>query len=94
MQCSLPLRRSSTNKVLLGVCGGMGEKWGIDANLLRLIWAAFALGTMGMGALVYLVVGLLLPADVQLPAPASRNGTGAEEMKDIKIVDADVEVRS
>lgn len=95
MQSNLPLRRSSTNKVLLGVCGGMAEKWGIDANLIRLIWAAFALGTMGMGALVYFLVGLLLPGEAQLPAvrngaqpgASARSAAPAEEVQNIKIVD-------
>ncbi len=91
MRSGLPLRRSSSNKILMGVCGGMGEKWGIDANLIRLIWAAFALGTMGMGALVYLLVGLLLPGEAQLPATINRNGATAETVQDITIVDGSAE---
>ncbi len=87
MRRNMPLQRSSSNKILMGVCGGMGEKWGIDANLIRLIWAAFALGTMGMGALVYLVVGLLLPAAGQVPAPVSRNSSAPETVQNITIVD-------
>jgi phage shock protein PspC (stress-responsive transcriptional regulator) len=90
LRSSLPLRRSSTNKILMGVCGGLGEKFGIDANLIRLIWAAFALGTMGTGALVYLVAGLLLPAEAQLPAAPS---AGAENVQNITIVDATAEPR-
>jgi phage shock protein PspC (stress-responsive transcriptional regulator) len=35
----------------------MGEKFGIDANLIRLIWVAFTLGTMGFGALIYAGMG-------------------------------------
>ncbi len=94
MRSNMPLQRSSSNKILMGVCGGMGEKWGIDANLIRLIWAAFALGTMGMGALVYLVVGLLLPAGGQVPAPVSRNTAAPETVQNITIVDGTVEQRS
>lgn len=86
LRSNLPLSRSNSNRVLLGVCGGLGEKYGIDANLIRLIWAAFALGTMGMGALLYFVVGLLLPAQGQYPVAASRNGTGAETVQNINIV--------
>ncbi|MFN8468112.1 MAG: PspC domain-containing protein [Caldilineaceae bacterium] len=84
---NMPLQRSSSNKILMGVCGGMAEKWGIDANLIRLIWAAFALGTMGMGALVYLVVGLLLPAGGQVPAPVSRSTPAGETVQNINIID-------
>ena len=95
---NMPLQRSSTNKILMGVCGGMGEKWGIDANLIRLIWAAFALGTMGMGALVYLMVGLLLPSAGQVPAvPAagvSRSTPAGETVQNITIVDGTAEQRS
>lgn len=87
LRSNLPLGRSSSNRVLLGVCGGMSEKWGVDANLIRLIWAAFALGTMGMGALLYFVVGLLLPAQGQYPVAASRNGTASETVENINIVD-------
>lgn len=94
VRSSLPLQRSSRDKMLLGVCGGIGAKYGIDANLIRLIWAAFALGTMGMGALVYFLVGLLLPADTQLPVPASRSGGTGESMQDITIVDGSAEGRS
>jgi phage shock protein C len=85
LRSHLPLSRSSSNRVLLGVCGGLGDKYGIDANLIRLIWAAFALGTMGVGALLYFVVGLLLPAQGQYPVAVNRNGAG-ETMQDINIV--------
>lgn len=85
LRSNLPLQRSSTNRVLLGVCGGLGEKYGIDANLIRLIWAAFALGTMGTGALLYFVVGLLLPEGGHYPVAASHNGTG-ETVQNINIV--------
>ena len=88
MRRNMPLQRSSSNKILMGVCGGMGEKWGIDANLIRLIWAAFALGTMGMGALVYLVVGLLLPSAGQVGAPVIRSSGAGETVQNINIVDS------
>ena len=86
LRSNLPLQRSSSNRVLLGVCGGLADKYGIDANLIRLIWAAFALGTMGTGALVYFVVGLLLPAQGQYPVPAAGNGTAGETVQNINIV--------
>lgn len=82
---SLPLRRSRTNRMLFGVCGGIADKYGIDANLIRLIWAAFALGTMGMGALLYAAIGLLLPAqDAQPIVPAA---AAKDNVQNITIVD-------
>lgn len=47
-----PLRRSRSNRMLMGVCGGIGAKLGIDANLVRLIWAAFSIGSLGTGVLL------------------------------------------
>lgn len=85
LRSNLPLQRSSSNRVLLGVCGGLAEKYGIDANLIRLIWGAFALGTMGMGALVYFIVGLLLPVQGQYAVATAQNEAG-ETLHNINIV--------
>ena len=41
---------------------------------------------MGMGALLYFVVGLLLPAPAQYPVAASRNGATGETVQNINIV--------
>lgn len=79
MRSGMPLQRSRTNRMISGVCGGMGEKFGVDANLIRLIWVAFTLGTMGFGALVYAGLALLMP-DAQ---PV--NGVG-ERIQEIQVV--------
>ena len=87
---SMSLKRSRSNRILMGVCGGIAERYSIDANLVRLIWAAFTIGTMGFGALVYVLVGLFLPeetAPVAQPASVSRNGSQPEPVQEIKIVD-------
>lgn len=78
----IPLKRSLNNRVFMGVCGGIGQRLGIDANLIRLIWAAFSIGSIGMGVLVYIAVGLLLPeetaTDVVMPQ---------ERIQDVQVVD-------
>jgi phage shock protein PspC (stress-responsive transcriptional regulator) len=58
-----PLKRSRSDRIFMGVCGGIGQRLGIDANLVRLIWAAFSVGSIGMGVLVYVLLGLLLPEE-------------------------------
>ncbi len=58
-----PLQRSTSDRLFLGVCGGIGKRLGIDANLVRLLWVAFSIGSIGMGALVYVALGLLLPEE-------------------------------
>lgn len=32
------LYRSNTNKIVAGICGGLGEYYGIDPTILRLAW--------------------------------------------------------
>ena len=55
------LYRSSTNKVIAGVCGGLGEYFDIDPTLLRLIAVVAALAGMGMPDLFYLLGWLIIP---------------------------------
>jgi len=81
MQSGMPLQRSRTNRMVAGVCGGMGEKFGIDANLIRLIWVAFTLGTMGFGALVYAGMALLMPKTQSFAGSAGRT-------QEIQVVDS------
>ena len=44
------LYKSNTNKMICGVCGGLGEFFGIDPTIIRLIWAI--LGLMGGSGIV------------------------------------------
>ena len=54
------LRRSSTNKVLGGVCGGLAEHTDTDPLLWRI--GFIALAVMGAGIFIYPLLWLLLPA--------------------------------
>src|SRR3954466_12648554 len=54
------LVRSTTNRVLGGVCGGLAEYTGTDPLLWRV--GFIALAVMGAGILVYPLLGLLAPA--------------------------------
>ena len=47
------LRRSTENKVIAGVCGGIAEYFDIDPTLIRLAWVLFcALGGSGLLSLL------------------------------------------
>lgn len=63
MRERFPLKRSRNDRIFMGVCGGIGQRIGIDANLVRLVWAAFSIGSVGMGVLIYVLLGLLLPQE-------------------------------
>ena len=53
------LYKSNTNKVIDGVCGGIGEYFNIDPTLVRLAWVVFcALG--GSGLLAYIIMALII----------------------------------
>ena len=80
VRAGMPLQRSRTNRMIAGVCGGMGEKFGIDANLIRLLWVAFTLGTMGFAALIYAGFAVLMP-EAQLHSKAD------DQLQEIQVVD-------
>ena len=54
------LYRSSTNKMLAGVCGGIGEYANIDPTVIRVIWAVVAC-CGGVGLLAYIICALIMP---------------------------------
>ena len=54
------LRRSATDCKLCGVCGRLGEYFGVDSNLVRLLWAAFSLFA-GSGVILYIIAAILMP---------------------------------
>ena len=54
------LYRSNRNKMICGVCGGVGEFFGIDPTLVRLGWVVFcALG--GSGIIAYIIAAIIVP---------------------------------
>ena len=55
------LSRSITNKKFLGVCAGIGEYVRIDPTVVRVVWVFFSLISCGIGVVVYLVLGVILP---------------------------------
>ena len=54
------LYKSSTNRVLCGVCGGIGEYFNIDPTIIRLIFVLFVFG-VGIGLLAYIVAAIIMP---------------------------------
>jgi phage shock protein C len=58
-----PLRRSRTNRMLAGVCGGLGEFFGISAFWFRLAFLiAFIPGGVP-GILLYLLFWMIVPIE-------------------------------
>ena len=60
------LRRSDTDRMVGGVCGGLADYTGIDAVLWRVAFVALTL-LGGSGVLFYAVLWLLMPAASATP---------------------------
>ena len=54
------LYRSRNNRIISGVCGGLGEFFEVDANLVRLITVIVAC-MAGVGVVAYIAAAILLP---------------------------------
>ncbi|HBM46605.1 PspC domain-containing protein [Clostridium sp. OF09-36] len=56
------LYRSNTNKIICGVCGGLGEYLGVDPTIVRLVWVLIACS--GTGLLAYIIAAVIMPQKV------------------------------
>lgn len=57
------LKRSRTDRVIAGVCGGVGEYFNIDPVIVRIVWVILAFMPGGPGFLAYLICALIIPED-------------------------------
>lgn len=55
------LVRTSSDRVIAGVCGGLGRMLNIDPNIIRVIFVLAAIFFQGW--IAYLVLWLVLPAE-------------------------------
>jgi phage shock protein C len=59
------LYRSETEKMVGGVCGGLGEVLDVDPTIIRVVFVLLAfLG--GHGILLYLILWLIMPRQDQI----------------------------
>ena len=49
--------------MVAGVCAGIGQFFGIDANIVRIIFAILTVFSAGAAALVYLVAWVVVPEE-------------------------------
>ena len=56
------LRRSSAQRMIAGVCGGLAEYFNIDPILIRLVFVVLAFMGAG-GVLLYIVLWVVMPED-------------------------------
>ncbi len=71
------LYRSRNERMIGGVCGGLGEYFGIDPTLVRVLFVTFAL--IGGSALIaYIIMLIIVPEE---PLPQSMAPTVTEPAK-------------
>jgi phage shock protein C len=54
------LCRSSSQRMLAGVCGGVAEYLGWDVTIVRVVWIILTLAG-GSGVLLYVILWLAMP---------------------------------
>lgn len=55
------LTRSGNDRMLCGVCTGLGKYLGVDPTVIRILFVLF--GFTGSGILAYLVMAVLIPEE-------------------------------
>jgi phage shock protein PspC (stress-responsive transcriptional regulator) len=57
-----PLTRSSSDKILFGVCGGVARWLGWDSTLLRVVYVLVSICSAAFpGILVYIILAIVMP---------------------------------
>ncbi|MBM4176689.1 MAG: PspC domain-containing protein, partial [Ignavibacteria bacterium] len=46
----------SNNKMIFGVCGGIGEYLNIDPTIVRVLWVIFLFASFGIALIIYIVL--------------------------------------
>ncbi len=54
------LYRSGNERILGGVCGGIGEYFNIDPTIVRLLWILFIFA-YGIGLIFYFIAWFIIP---------------------------------
>ena len=54
------LYRNEENRMIAGVCAGFADYFGIDVNLIRVVWALISCFA-GAGIAAYVIAALIIP---------------------------------
>ena len=72
------LSRPYEGRKIAGVCAGFARYLDVDVTLVRIIWLAALLLSVGVVGAVYIVAWILMPSD---PAPAVSHACCAAEQR-------------
>jgi phage shock protein PspC (stress-responsive transcriptional regulator) len=58
------LYRSKNNRMIAGICGGIGEYFNIDPTLVRVLWVLLTLISLGVvGIIAYIIMWIIVPLE-------------------------------
>ncbi|MDX1642616.1 MAG: PspC domain-containing protein [Balneolaceae bacterium] len=55
------LRKSRMDKMIAGVCGGIGEYLNWDPTIIRIIFLILVFSSFGTMVLIYFILALIMP---------------------------------
>ena len=64
------LYRSKTERILGGVCGGIGIHLDVDPIIIRIVWVILTCLSLGIGIVAYLVCWIIVPEEETVHAVA------------------------
>lgn len=70
------ITRSTSDRMIAGVCGGLARYFNIDPAIVRLVFV-LAVFFGGVSPLLYVLLWIVIPQDTAVPAP-----TGAQALPD------------
>lgn len=56
------LYRSTRDRKISGVCGGLGDYLNMDPTVIRILFVVFSL-TVGFGLLAYIIMSFIIPSE-------------------------------
>ena len=71
------IRRSSKNRLVAGVAGGLAERFDVDATIVRVAFVVAAC-FWGLGVVIYLAMWALVPPDADARHPDGEEGADGE----------------
>jgi len=57
------LQKTTDDKVISGVCGGLARSFGMDSSILRIVFTICTILGVGSPILIYLVLAIIMPKD-------------------------------
>lgn len=80
------LYRSREERMIAGVCGGIGEYLNVDPTLIRLIFVVLGITSIGTWLLIYLVMAIIIPERPEVrvdTAPSAPGPIATESVEEV-----------